>query len=943
MRWVHVANDDRLRSLRGRREECAALDRLVSTVRSGQSQVLVLRGEPGVGKTALLEYLAQSAPGFRVLRAAGVESEMELAFAGLQQLCAPLLDDRDALPNPQREALNVAFGLCAGTAPDRFVVGLAVLNLMAAAARQQPLLCLVDDAQWLDRVSAQTLAFVARRLLAEPVAIVFAVRERGGQELGGLPELVLAGLRPGDARALLDSVIPGRLDERVRDRFVAETRGNPLALLELPKDLTAAELAGGYGLPDARPLDGQIEASFLRRVQALPLQTQRMLFAAAAETVGDTALLMRATERLGIPDEAVTPAEAEGLIDVGVRVRFRHPLVRSAAYRAADLVQRREIHRALAEVTDPDTDPDRRAWHHANAASGADEAVAAELERSAGRAQARGGIAAAAAFLQRATELTSDPVRRGARALAAAQAKREAAALDGAYELLSIAETAPLDELQRARLAQLRAQIVFAKSRGGGDASMTVSDTAVGLLRAAKGLETLDDGLARETYLEAMGAAMHGGRLCPLGGAVEVARPARMAPPGPQPARPIDLLLDGLSMRVTAGPAASQPTLRRALALARSEVERGGTDVMRWLWLAFPVAQESAVHELWDDEMWHQLATHAVRLARDAGALAVLPIALVYRADVHVQAGELATARELIEEADTIAAATGQAPVRYHSLVLAAWRGDKAAATRLIDAAIDDATARGDGRLLGLTGYATAVLNNGLGRYDLALAAAEQACGHEDLGLFGWCLVEYVEAAVRSGETASAMKALEQLEERTAPNETDWARGTLACSQALLADDAVAEQLYREAIDRLGNTRIALHHARARLLYGEWLRRRGRRTDARAQLRTAHDSFVQRGALAFAERARGELAAAGEKVRRRTTASDGGLTAQEAQIARLAGEGLTNAEIAAQLFISAHTVEWHLRKVFAKLGIASRRQLRGAPIPPGASVRPGSA
>ncbi|MDV3123623.1 AAA family ATPase [Mycobacterium sp. 21AC1] len=919
------------------------MDRLVATVRSGRSQVLVLRGEAGVGKTALLLYVAQSAPGFRVVRAVGVESEMELAFAGLHQLCAPLLDGRDALPHPQRDALNVAFGLCAGSAPDRFVVGLAVLNLMAAAAREQPLLCLIDDVQWLDRVSAQTLAFVARRLLAESVAVIFAVRDGGNQELDGLSELPVAGLRRGAARALLDSVIPGLLDERVRDRIVAETRGNPLALLELPKDLTAAELAGGYGLPDARPLDGQIEESFLRRVKALPMQTQRLLFAAAAETVGDTSLLMRATERLGIPDDAITPAEAEGLIDVGARVRFRHPLVRSAAYRAADLVQRREVHDALAAVTDPDTDPDRRAWHRANAAAGPDEVVAAELERSAGRAQARGGIAAAAAFLQRATELTSDPVRRGARALAAAQAKREAAALDGAYDLLEIAETAPLDDLQRARLARLRAQIVFARSHGGGDVSMTVSETAAGLLRAAKGLETLDDELARETYLEAMGAAMHGGRLCPLGGAVEVARPARMAPPGPQPARPIDLLLDGLSMRVTTGAAASQATLRRALALTRSELEQGGADVMRWLWLAFPVAQESAVHELWDDEMWHQLATHAVRLARDAGALAILPVALVYRAGVHVQAGELAAAGELIEEADAIAAATGQAPGNYHALALAAWRGDKSEATRLIDAAAADATARGDGRLLSLTSYASALLNNGLGRHDLALTAAEQACSHEDLGLFGWCLVEYIEAAVRCGETATALKALALLEERTTPSETDWARGMVARSRALLAEDEVAEELYREAIDRLGGTRIAVHHARACLLYGEWLRHCGRRTDARAQLHTAYESFVQLGARAFAERARRELASAGEKVRKRTAASDVRLTVQEAQIARLAGEGLTNAEIAAQLFISTHTVDWHLRKVFAKLGIASRRQLRGTTIPPGTSDRSGPA
>jgi DNA-binding CsgD family transcriptional regulator len=926
---VHVAKNDAARPLPGRREECATLDRLIATVRSARSQVLVLRGEAGVGKSALLGYVTDHVPGFRVLRAAGVESEMELAFAGLQQLCAPLLDHSDALPTPQREAVDTAFGRSAGPAPDRFLVGLAVLSLMAAAARDQPLICLVDDAQWVDLVSMQTLAFVARRLLAEPIALVFAARDSTADELSGLPTLAVGGLRPDDARALLDSVIPGRLDERVRDRIVAETRGNPLALLELPRDLPAAELAGGFGRPDARPLDSQIEQAFVRRIESLPAQTQRLLLTAAAEPVGDAVLLIRAAQRLGDTLDAAAPAEAAGLIDIGTSVRFRHPLVRSAAYRAANPEQRRAVHQALAEATDPASDPDRRAWHLANAAAGPDEDVAAELERSAGRAQARGGIAAAAAFLERATELTMDPALRGVRALAAAQAKRDAAALDGADELLTVAATAPLDALQRARLTRLQAQIVFAKSRGG-ETSKSVSDTAVGLLHAAKGLETLDDRLARETYLEAMGAAMHGGRLCPLGGAVEVAEPARLAPPGPQPPRPIDLLLEGLSTRVTDGHAACVPTLRAALDLLRAEIDRGGPELMNWLWLAFPVAQESAVHELWDDDMWHYLATNAVRMARTAGTLAVLPVTLAYRAGVHVQAGELATASELLAEADAITAATGYVPVKFPALMLSAWRGVEAEAMELIDAATADATARGDGRLAGLASYATAVLSNGLGRYDVARVAGERACDHEDLGLFGWSLVELIEAATRSDEQSAAMKALAALEERTLASETDWARGIFARSKALRASDGSAEPLYREAIERLGATRIAVQLARARLVYGEWLRRCNRRADARAQLRSAHEFFVDMGAEAFAERARRELAATGEKVRRRPVGSGEPLTAQEAQIARLVSDGLTNSEIAAQLFISAHTVDWHLRKVFAKLGISSRRQLRGA-------------
>lgn len=918
--------------LRGRSSECEVLERLISGARSGQSQVLVLRGEAGIGKTALLEYVSERASGFCVVRAAGVQSDMELAFAGLQQLCAPLLDRRDRLPEPQRDALTTAFGLSAGTTPDRFLVGLAVLSLLAAAAEDEPVVCLIDDAQWLDRVSAQTLAFVARRLMAEPVALVFASREASGEELTGLPELTIRGLRNDDARALLDSAILGRLDERVRDRIVAETRGNPLALLELPRDITAAELAGGFALPDAGPLAGQIEQSFMRRIHSLPIQTQRLLLTAAAEPVGDAPLLTRAVQRLGIGADAAAPATAAGLVEIGTRVRFRHPLVRSAAYRAADLADRQEIHRALAEATDPQSDADRRAWHRAHAAVGPDEAVAAELERSADRAQVRGGVAAAAAFLQRATELTPDPARRAARGLAAAQAEFDAAALDAAYELLAMVDLGPLDELQRALVVRLRARIVFARSRGSGATPMLL-DAAKQLLDAAKQLEPLDRALGRETYLEAIGAAMFAGRLGGPRGAEDAAEAADATPPGAQPVRPVDLLLDGMATLITRGHVVGVPKLRAALGSIQSEVQRSGGDVLRWLWLAFPIAQETAAHELWDDEAWHQLATHAVRLARDAGALAVLPAALVYRAGVHVQAGEFTAASALIEEAEAITAATGHSPVKYHSVVLASLRDDETAAVRLIEAAVQDATARGEGRVVALAGYATAVLYNGLGRYQEALAAAQRACEHEDVGFFGWTLVELVEAGARSGEHEVAVEALQRLEERTLVSGTDWALGVLARSRALLSGGSAAEELYREAIERLARTRIVVHLARAHLIFGEWLRRENRRVDAREQLHIAHEMLSRIGAEAFADRCRRELLATGETVRKRTTGSGDGLTAQEAQIARLAGEGLTNQEIGAQLFISSHTVEWHLRKVFAKLGIKSRRQLRGATSP----------
>jgi DNA-binding CsgD family transcriptional regulator len=918
-----MPNRQREPGLRGRRNECDALDRLLESVRSGQSRVLVLRGEEGVGKSALLEYLVERASTCRIARAAGVESEMELAFAGLQQLCAPLLDRQERLPGPQRDALGTALGQRDGAAPDRFLVSLAVLSLLSDAAEERPLVCLVDDAQWLDRASAQVFAFVARRLLAESVGLVFAVREPSlEQELTGLPELVVEGLSEAHARALLDSAIPGRLDQLVRDRIVAETRGNPLALLELTRGLTVAELAGGFALPDSGPLASRIEQSFLRRLHSLPVETQRLLLTAAAEPVGDVTLLWRAATRLGIGAEAAAPAEQAGLVELGPRVRFRHPLVRSAVYRTAGLVDRQEVHRALAESTDPAVDPDRQAWHRAQAAAGPDEAVASELERSADRAYRRGGDAAAAAFLKRATELTPDPARRGARALAAARAKIEAGSTDAAYELLAAAEICPLDQLQRARLARMRAQIEFARRRG--------SDAPPLLLDAAKRLEGLDDGLARDTFLEALGAAIFAGRLSLRLGAREAAQAARAAPPGPKPPRPTDLLLDGVAALFTDGYQAGVAPLRRALLAFRRQADSGAPGIMRWLWLACPVAPEPVALELWDDESWHELAGSAVRLAREAGALGVLPIALAYRAGVHVLSGEFAAASALIEETDSITEATGNAPLRYPSLLLAAWRGDEANALKLMERGVKDATARGEGRVLGFAGYATAVLYNGLGRYEVALAGAQRGCDPEDLGFFGWSLVETVEAGVRSGAHDVAAAALRQLEERTRAAGTDWALGSEARSRALLTDSQAAESFYREAIDRLERSRIAVHLARAHLVYGEWLRRENRRVDAREQLRTAWEMLSRIGADAFAERARRELLATGETVRKRTVETRDLLTPQERQIGRLAGEGHTNPEIGSQLFISPRTVEYHLSKVFSKLGISSRRELRGA-------------
>ncbi|HUE27099.1 MAG TPA: AAA family ATPase [Solirubrobacteraceae bacterium] len=902
-------------ALHDRRSERKVLEGLLEAVRGGQSRVLVVTGEPGIGKTALLESAIGSASGFRVMRAVGVESEMELAFAALQQLCAPLLDRLDRLPAPQQEALGVAFGLCAGDAPDRFLVGLAVLSLLSEAAEEQPLLCVVDDAQWLDRASAQALVFVARRLLAESLALVISTREPS-QELTGFQELVVEGLHDGDARALLGSAVRLPLDERVRERLLAETRGNPLALLELPRGLTPAELAGGFGLLDAPGLSGRIEDSFRRRLEGLPAETQRLLLVAAAEPVGDPVLVWRAAGRLGIGVQA--SADTDGLLTIGASVTFRHPLVRSSVYRAASPEDRQAVHRALADATDPEVDPDRRAWHLAHATPGFDEDVAAELERSAGRAQARGGLSAAAAFLERATALTLDPERRARRALAAAQAKYRAGALDVALGLVAIADSGLLTEFERAQVDVLRAQIAFAVNRG--------RDAPPLLLQAAKRLESLDARLARETYLDALIAAVVAHRLATGVGLLQVADAVRAAPPVRTP-RPSDLLLDGWVLLITEGYQAGAPMLKRALRAFRSgSVPRD--EEIRWLWLACHTA-----YELWDDETWRLFSERLVELAREAGALAALPIALDALSSCVLFAGDSARATSLAEEGQAITEVTGSHPTAYGPVLLAACQGREDRATALIESSSQEVLRRGEGMGLTVIQWASAILHNGLGRYEDALTAARQASAdpHDPPR----ALPELIEAAIRCGMSEDAADALERLSNTTQASGTDWGLGTEAYSRALLSDGEVAERLYRESIERLGRTGVRIALARAHLLYGEWLRRERRRVDAREQLRTAHELFSQFGMEAFAERARVELVATGEHARKRTVETRDDLTPQEAQISRLAADDATNQEIAAQLFISPSTVDYHLRKAFRKLGVKSRHQLKQHLLRPG--------
>jgi DNA-binding CsgD family transcriptional regulator/tetratricopeptide (TPR) repeat protein len=904
-----VLGPGRRTALRGRASECALLDDLLSAIRRGESRSLVIWGTAGIGKTALLEHLVESGSDLPVVRAVGVQSEMELAYASLHQLCGPLLNRLPRLPVPQREALEIVFGLSVGAPPDRFLVGLAVLSLLSEAADERPLLCVVDDAQWLDQASALTLAFVARRLLAEPVGIVFAARERG-EELEHLPELEVQGVRNDDARALLSSAVRFRLDERVRDRIIEETRGNPLALLELPRGLTVTQLAGGFGLLGAEGLSGRIEETFIRRLARLSDDARRLLLLAAAEPLGDQLLLLRAIEQLGIAVSAVS-TETDGLLSLGSRVTFRHPLVRSAVYRSAPVEERRAAHLALAEATDRESDPDRRAWHLAAAAAGPDEEVAVELELSAGLARGRGGLAATAAFLQRAVELTEDPARRAERAMAAAQASLQAGAFDPALGLLATVEAGPLDEFERARVDLLRGHIAFA--------SGLRQDAPPLLLEAARQLEPFDLDLARETYLTAWGAAVFAG---PAGGDVllDICRAVRALPPRRSAQRPLDVLLDGLALLTTDGRAAAIPTLQQAAAsLTSIPVE----DVLRWGWAA-----TGASNAVWDDKATRAIAARQVRLVRDAGALAELPIHLATLGLITAWAGDFVGAASLIEESDSVAAATGSPIAPYTLLRLRSLQGREAETSTLIASAIERDAAGGQGLAAAWAHWAAAVLYNGLGRYEGAASAAVQATSNTfEPWVSMWALFELVEAAARTGDPEIAGDALERLAETTQRSGSDFALGIEARSRALVSDGESAEHLYKDAIERLGRTLLRPEFARAHLLYGEWLRREQRRVDAREQLRAAYAQFVSIGMEAFAERARRELLATGERVHKRTVDTHDELTAQEGQIARLARDGVSNAEIAARLFLSPRTVEWHLRNVFSKLGIRSRYEL----------------
>jgi len=905
--------------LRGRVKECAGLDRLLADTRGERSSLLVMRGEAGVGRTALLDYVAREAVGFRVAQVAGVESEGELAYAGLHQLCSPILDRLDALKRPQADALEVAFGLATGNPPDRFLVSLATFGLVVASAHDRPLLCVVDDAQWLDHRSLQVLGFVARRLRAVPVAMVFAVRDPGDRgELSRLPELRLDGLAPPDARALLRSSLAGPMDPGVRDRIVNEARGNPLALLELARASAPAELAGGFAPPERAAGSQRIERTIHRRLRRLPVDTRRLMVLAAAEPMGEPGLVWRGAEHLGIPEHAACPAADVGLIEFVPKVRFRDPLVRSATYRSASLGERQAAHRALARATDPELDPDRRAWHLALAAIEPAEPIAAELERSVTSAHQRGGLAAAAAFLERAAALTPDRPDRARRLLAAAHAKREAGALESAARLLSDVDRDTLDELPRIRCDWLEGQIAF-DQRTGREASRA-------LAAVARRLEPLAVGCARQAHLEALTAAMWVGEHLGAGGIQEIARAALAAPRPTSDPEATDLLLDGLAGRFVQGYPAAADAMSRALEMGLG-TWTSAEEAHRRRRPSEPDAADTAAQEVWDAEAWHVLAMHRRQSAYETGALLQLQLATHSLAWSHVVGGQLNAAARLAEEDRTLAAVTGLPRLAGTELLLVAFRGEEVPATRLIDEVAREARASGLTRGVAFAQYAGAVLNNGLGRHELARESARCAFEADHAGYGPFVVPELAEAAARTGDAASLTSAHAWILKRTSATPTAWSLGVEARIRALQSDGADAEALHRQSVEHLRHTRVRTELARAHLLYGEWLRRRQRRVDAREQLVRAHEMFQVMGLGAFAERARRELAATGVTTRRRVAETRDDLTPQERQIAQLARDGRSNREIGGQLFLSPRTIEWHLRKVFAKLGIASRREL----------------
>ncbi|MFD9292783.1 AAA family ATPase [Streptomyces sp. NPDC060030] len=916
--------------LRGRQRELTELDALISRARTGHSGAVALSGEAGVGKTALLDHVATRATAHvRIERMAASESEMELAYAGLQQLCGPLMGSAEHLPAPQREAIEASFGMREASAPSPFLVGLALLGLLTEAAGDRALLCIVDDAQWLDEASARAVAFAARRLGVEGIVIVLAMRTVG-EVFAGLPQLTVQGLGYDDSCELLRLAMPGGLDRRVRDQLIAESRGNPLALRELPRALSPAEIAGGFTLTSSMPLEHRIEQSLMVQLEPLSEPAHLLLLLAASDPTGDPELLWRASAALGLGHDAFDAAKDADALVIGARVGFRHPLVRSAVYRAASPEDRRRVHAALADVTSIDQDPDRRAWHRASATLRPDEKVAADLERSAVRARIRGGAAAAGAFLERAAELTPSPVDRGQRLIAAVEAKHDAGAPTAALHLLDTIHGLPLTALQEARVARLRARAGYALRRDSSGPQL--------LLAAAQGLEDLDPVLARDTYIEALAAAIYGGRLGDAEQVAAVSNAILEATAAEDSDSARDLILRGQALLAAKGQEAAIGTLRRAQQAFLEQVPDALE--LHWMWFASRAAQD-----LWDARALRALADRQVELARAAGVVTVLPIALSLLMLAQTVDGDMDAVEASCDEIDAIKSVTGHPLPPYGRLLLASYRGKEQEWERWSVEIRADAQARGEGYGLSAVNFSEAVLYNGLGRFAEAVVCASRELPYtHELNHAMRSLLELVEAASHTGERALAELAFEKLESVTRPVDTNWALAVLAMADAQVHEGDAAEALYRKAIERFERERIPIMVGRCCLLYGEELNRRGRQEQAREQLRRAYEVLSGCGLNGFAQRAAQELRVSGETLRVRARGSAAQLTDQELNVARLAREGLTNRDIGARLFISSHTAEYHMRKVFTKLGIKRRTELRTAlaeldqPVPGGGGV-----
>jgi DNA-binding CsgD family transcriptional regulator/tetratricopeptide (TPR) repeat protein len=889
----------------GRDPEVAELRRLLDAAADGRGGSLTLLGEPGIGKSAVLDAATTRLDGWRVLRATGSEFESDVPYSALHQLCAPVLDRLAGLPRPQRLALEAVFGV-GGVGPDPLLVGIAVLGLLLGPDRgPQPVCCVVDDVQWVDACSRRVLAFVARRIAAEPVAVVFAARTADAvPDLGDLPRLELGGLSDVDAAELLRRTGRTGLDDEVRDRVVAEARGNPLVLLELE--------VGPWGLPadgDRRPgraLDA-VADQFARRVEALPGPTRQLVGLAAVEPVGDLAILRRAATLLGLDVDRFDAAEEAGLVELGPRLRFRHPLVRAGAYRSTAPGWRRRAHAALAEATDPARDPDRCAWHRAHAVTGVDERVAEQLAASADRARSRGGWAAAAAMLDRAVELTPDPSRQGDRLLAAARMRLSAGEPGAARALVDQAERRPLAGSAPGEARLLRALVDFHVGRS--------LESTSALVDAAAGLPP---DRARETYLEAFASAMWVDRQ--PGGLRRLALRIRERVPVRTPPRPLDLLLDALLEQALRPAGEAVPAMLRAVREVRAAASVSDAGPW-WMELAFQMAMD-----LHDVDAAHDISSRQVELARRQGAYAVLPQALRYHAVGLTALGRFAEATAAFGEARVIDEAAGTLNLAFAELIHLAWRGDRDG--------FDELTAlvrKRIGRAEVVTEYyATAVLANGLGEYDTALQTALTATAELEGGSYVvWHLdLELVEAAARAGRPEVAGAALARIGARAQAHPANWPVAAHLLARALLEPGDPADELYREAIDRLAETGARVFLARARLVYGEWLRRNRRRAEARVELRAAQRVFAGTGARAFADRAGRELSATGEHLARGDAHPLDALTAQERLIVTRVATGATSKEVAVTLFLSPRTIDAHLRNIYRKLGVSSRRQLR---------------